>query len=240
MDVTSVATIQSMGLDISSLVPVRARVFGPSRGAEIKMKGGILLKVEAPDGKGPSTVRLFYVAENVSRTYLSLATLKALGIVGPDFPRWPASSPTWTSRSSTTATQGAFQSLGRPGDYGSNTNQRIFETNSVAGTSLKQPEGMDASQLSSEPAHLCTTVTQGTYQSLGKPGGPCSNALIDSPSLHSVAPAPSSPRDWMLPSSLRGPPTSARRLPRGPFSPWASQAPQPSRSLGQPDAATVE
>ena len=86
MDIVSVATIQSMGLDISSLVPVRARVFGPSRGAEIKMKGGILLRVNPPAGQGPSTVCLFYVAKTVSHTYLSLATLKALGIVEMDFP----------------------------------------------------------------------------------------------------------------------------------------------------------
>ena len=194
MDVTSKATIESMGLDISSLVPVRARVFGPSRGAEIKMIGGILLKVESPDGKGPSTVRLFYVAENVSRTYLSLATLKALGIVGPDFPRWPGSSPCGGPHSRTTATQGAFQSLGQPGEYGSNIHQRTLDTNSVAGTTSEQSQAMDASQPSlghpSGLAHLCTTVTQGTFQSLGQPGGLCSNNVTNSPSLKSVAGAP--------------------------------------------------
>ena len=195
MDVVSVASIESMGLDTSSLVPVRARVFGPSRGAEIKMKGGILLKVENPDGTGPSTVRLFYVAENVSRTYLSLATLKALGIVEPDFPRfgnrWPAPSPSGTSHSRMTVTQGAFQSLGQPGDYGSNNCQRNLVHASVAGTSHQQLEAVDDSQLLAEPpsglAHLCTTVTQGTFQSLGKPGGPHSNTFANSPVIHSAA-----------------------------------------------------
>ena len=61
MDVVSVATIQSMGLDVSSLVPVRAQVFSPTRGAEIKMKGGILLRVGPSVGAGPSTVRLFSI-----------------------------------------------------------------------------------------------------------------------------------------------------------------------------------
>ena len=195
MDVTSKATIESMGLDITSLVPVRARVFGPSRGAEIKMIGGILLKVEPPDGKGPSTVRLFYVAENVSRTYLSLATLKALGIVGPDFPRWPASTPRGAPYSRMTATQGAFQSLGQPGEYGSNTHQRTFDTNSAAGTSSQQSPAMDVPQPPvgppSGPAHLYSTVTQGTFQSLGEPGGLCSNNVTNTPSLHSVAGTPS-------------------------------------------------
>ena len=149
------------------------------------------MKVEPPDGKGPSTVRLFYVAENVSRTYLSLATLKALGIVGPDFPRWPASTPRGAPYSRMTATQGAFQSLGQPGEYGSNTHQRTFDTNSAAGTSSQQSPAMDVPQPPvgppSGPAHLCTTVTQGTFQSLGEPGGLCSNNVTNPQSLRSVA-----------------------------------------------------
>ena len=108
MDVVSVATIQSMGLDTSSLVPVRARVFGPSRGAEIKMKGGILLKVGPSTGDGLSTIRLFYVAESVNQTYLSLATLKAQGIVPPDFPRIPTLQLAAASHSNAT---------GHPGDH---------------------------------------------------------------------------------------------------------------------------
>ena len=174
MDVASVATIQAMGLDTSSLMPVRARVFGPSRGAEIKMKGGILLKVASPNGEGPSTVRLFYVAENVNRTYLSLATLKALGIVEPDFPRiqtrWlPAASYTHA-----TVTQGTSQSLGDPGEYGSNKPENTRFTDSVAGISAQQAAPTLASPSYMGPsggsAHPCMTVTQGTSQSLGQPG----------------------------------------------------------------------
>jgi hypothetical protein len=91
MDVTSVSTIRSLGLDESYLFPVAARVFGASRDAEIDIIGGILLKVQPP-GPNPSTstIRMFYVARNVSRTYLSLSSLKALGVVSPEFPRMSA------------------------------------------------------------------------------------------------------------------------------------------------------
>ena len=90
MDICSVATAKSLGVDINSLLPVRARVFGASRGAEIQILGGMFLEVGPAGPKDTSstrTVRLFYVATNVSRTYLSLATLKALRVVDSDFPR---------------------------------------------------------------------------------------------------------------------------------------------------------
>ena len=97
MDVMSAATARGLGIDSATLLPVKARVFGASRGAEIHLLGGILLEVRPPgtipppgtDVKGDiSTVRLFYVASNVSRTYLSQATLKNLGIVDANFPRF--------------------------------------------------------------------------------------------------------------------------------------------------------
>ena len=76
------------------------------------MKGGILLRVNPPAGQGPSTVRLFYVAETVSRTYLSLATLKALGIVEMDFPRIQTRQPPASTHPHVTVTQETSKSLG--------------------------------------------------------------------------------------------------------------------------------
>lgn len=89
MDICSAATAKSLGYDLNSLLQVRARVFGASRGGEIQILGGLFLEVRPPGPLNPSlprTVRLFYVADNVSRTYLSLATLKALRVVDSDFP----------------------------------------------------------------------------------------------------------------------------------------------------------
>ena len=78
MDICSVSTVRSMGLDTTSLLPVKARVFGASKDAELNILGGILLEVRPPSllqDQVLSTVRLFYVASNVTKTYLSLGTL---------------------------------------------------------------------------------------------------------------------------------------------------------------------
>ena len=91
MDLISAVTARALGLDTATLLEVRARVFGASRGAEIQLLGGVLLEVRPPGStqrEGPTTVRLFYVASNVSRTYLSLSTLKTLGVVNVDFPKF--------------------------------------------------------------------------------------------------------------------------------------------------------
>ena len=93
MDICSVSTVRTMGWDTASLVPVKVRVFGASRDAELNILGGILLDVRPPATSHTqvlSTVRLFYVASNVSKTYLSLGTLKALHVVEEQFPRIPA------------------------------------------------------------------------------------------------------------------------------------------------------
>ena len=91
MDICSMSTAKSLGVDTNSLLPVRARVYGASKNAEIQILGGIFLEVRPPGPHQninlPRTVRLFYVADNVSRTYLSLATLIALGVVDSYFPR---------------------------------------------------------------------------------------------------------------------------------------------------------
>ena len=44
MDICSVSTVRSMGLDTTSLLPVKARVFGASKDAELNILGGILLE----------------------------------------------------------------------------------------------------------------------------------------------------------------------------------------------------
>ena len=92
MDICSVSTVRSMGLDTTSLLPVKARVFGASKDAELNILGGIMLEVRPPyllQDQVLSTVRLFYVASNVTKTYLSLGTLKALHVVEEEFPRIP-------------------------------------------------------------------------------------------------------------------------------------------------------
>ena len=92
MDICSVSTARAMGWDITSLLPVKARVFGASKDAELKILGGIFLDVRPPSPTNTqvlSTVRLFYVASNVTKTYLSLGTLKALHVVEEEFPRVP-------------------------------------------------------------------------------------------------------------------------------------------------------
>jgi hypothetical protein len=88
MDICSPALAQQLGIDTSSLFPVKARVFAASRGASIDIIGGIIVKMSAPGRRNAlSTVRLMYVASNVSRTYLSLSTLTDLGVVDEAFPR---------------------------------------------------------------------------------------------------------------------------------------------------------
>jgi hypothetical protein len=96
MDVLSATTAMSLGLDTASMMPVRARVFGASGGAQIEMLGGVFLEVRPPpppagckEEQMAGTVRLFYVAKNVAKDYLSLATLMALGVVGKEFPSYP-------------------------------------------------------------------------------------------------------------------------------------------------------
>ena len=94
MDVCGTNLMHKMGVDLTSLFPVKARIFGASRDAQINIVGGIILLVSDPNDhtgdSSRSTTRLFYVATNVTSTYLSLATLKALGVVEPSFPKFAA------------------------------------------------------------------------------------------------------------------------------------------------------
>ena len=89
MDIISLAMARSLGVDINSLLPVRARVFGASREAEIDILGAMFVEISHPTQPSLTTVRMCYVASNVTRSYLSLGTLKALGVVEENFPRIP-------------------------------------------------------------------------------------------------------------------------------------------------------
>ena len=95
MEITSDAIVRAMGIDTNTLLPVKTRVFGAT-GAELDIIGGVLLHVSPPSPANRpvySTVRLFYVSRNVSKTYLSLSTLKALHVVDEEFPRIPPAPP---------------------------------------------------------------------------------------------------------------------------------------------------
>ena len=91
MAITSEAIVRAMGIDTNTLIPVKTRVFGATS-AELDVIGGVLLEVSPPSPANMpvySTVQLFYVSRNVSKTYLSLSTLKALHVVEEQFPRIP-------------------------------------------------------------------------------------------------------------------------------------------------------
>ena len=96
MDILSLMTLKEMGLDPSTLVPVKARVVGAVRGSKLDIVGGVLLDVRAPAAPSGchSSVRLFYVAANVTQCYLSLSCLHALEVVTTDFPTIGASAAT--------------------------------------------------------------------------------------------------------------------------------------------------
>ena len=88
MNIIPASTIVNMKISLGSLLKVRARVHGAVQGSRLNIIGGIFLHVQDPHSpatKARST-QLFYVASNVSNIYLSLACLKALAMVGPDFP----------------------------------------------------------------------------------------------------------------------------------------------------------
>ena len=89
MDISDLAMARSLGVDTNSLLPVRARVFGASREAELNILGAMFVEISHPTQPSLKTIRMFYVASNVSRTYLSLGTLKALEMVEENFPRIP-------------------------------------------------------------------------------------------------------------------------------------------------------
>ena len=48
MGIFSTALMHQLGVDPTSLLPVRARIFGASRGAKIDIIGGIILEISDP------------------------------------------------------------------------------------------------------------------------------------------------------------------------------------------------
>ena len=138
MDVCGTNLMHRMGVDLTSLFPVRARIFGASRDAQINIIGGILLLVSDPDDHtgnvSRSTVRLFYVASNVTSTYLSLATLKALGVVEPSFPKFAALGPAQGVLAASTASLPPCTNSGvvMPGDQPCSCHKRELPPNSPA------------------------------------------------------------------------------------------------------------
>ena len=87
MNILPAQDVVAMNIQLSSLLPVRVRVGGASQGSKINIIGALLLRVRGTMAGSKSTLQIFYVADNVSRIYLSLSCLKALGVLPPDFPR---------------------------------------------------------------------------------------------------------------------------------------------------------
>ena len=88
MNIMPVRTLARMKISPGSLFPVKARVHGAVQGSRLNIIGGIFLHVQDPHKPKDkaSAIQMFYVASNVTSTYLSLSCLKALAIVGEDFP----------------------------------------------------------------------------------------------------------------------------------------------------------
>ena len=87
MNILPVKEIEKLGIDQHSLLPVRTVVSGATKGSRLNILGAVFLSVKGMLTDSRETLQLFYVADNVISIYLSLSTLKALGIVPPDFPK---------------------------------------------------------------------------------------------------------------------------------------------------------
>ena len=95
LNVMDVQTLKDMGIDEKTLAPCTVKLRGATRGSEIDVLGVVFVEVRAP---GPPATRArlpqqFYVASNVTQTYLSFRCLQDLGVVSEMFPRageaWP-------------------------------------------------------------------------------------------------------------------------------------------------------
>ena len=92
MDICSSALMYQLGIDPTSLFPSRAHILATPRDAKINIIGGIVRDISDPFNHVvmpcvASTVHFFHVADNISSTYLSQATLKALGAMEPSIPQ---------------------------------------------------------------------------------------------------------------------------------------------------------
>ena len=93
VDVLTLGTLSSLGIDPRTLIEVQVRAGGAVQGSQLDIKGGIFLAVRSTDSNEyRKAVRLFYVASNVAQNYLSRACHQALSVVSQDFPRIGAAS----------------------------------------------------------------------------------------------------------------------------------------------------
>ena len=87
MVVIGMNTVHSMGLRKNNLIPVGLRIKAANTGG-LKLLGGVLIKISGKDKEGNIRVskQLAYVAEEVSRIFLSKQASEDLGIIGDTFP----------------------------------------------------------------------------------------------------------------------------------------------------------
>ena len=88
MDIISLPPLKSLGFNPNTLIKVQIKATSAVKGFMLDIEGGIFLSVRSPDHSNHlKAVCLFYVAGNVSQNYLSCPFLRALFVVGKDFPR---------------------------------------------------------------------------------------------------------------------------------------------------------
>ena len=87
LDILPAHELVKLKVDRSSLLPLSTTVSGATQGSRLNIIGGIFLSVQGLSPNSMKCLRLFYVADNVNKIYLSLATLKGLGVLPPDFPK---------------------------------------------------------------------------------------------------------------------------------------------------------
>ena len=87
MVVVDLKTVYSMGLGKKHVIPVGMKIKAANTGG-LKLIGGILVKITGrnKDGVMRSTRQLAYVAEEVSRVFLSRKACEDLGIIPSSFP----------------------------------------------------------------------------------------------------------------------------------------------------------
>ena len=87
-DILNLATLKSLGFHPDTLIKLQVRVTSTARGSQMDIRGGIFPSVRSANhGNHRKTVRLFYVAENISQNLLSCPCLQALFVIDQDFPK---------------------------------------------------------------------------------------------------------------------------------------------------------
>ena len=87
MNIIPVQELEQLKINLTTLLPVQTAVSGATKGSRLNIVGGLFLSVKGLSPNSAETLQLFYAADNVRHTYLSLSALKALGIVPSDFPK---------------------------------------------------------------------------------------------------------------------------------------------------------